>query len=92
MLGQYKFKILYTLGKDNSRADALSQRSNLAGTKTINKHAILRVNQDSILEPANPRTPIQQEFHYQVKEDNKFKVKKIKQHQRTTNSIKYLVK
>jgi hypothetical protein len=24
MLGQYKFKILYTPGKDNSRADALS--------------------------------------------------------------------
>jgi hypothetical protein len=46
----------------------------------------------SLLELANPRTLIQQEFHYQVKEDNKFKVKKIKQHQRTTNSIKYLVK
>jgi hypothetical protein len=49
MLRQYKFKILYTLGKDNGRADALSQRSNLTGTKTINEHAILRINQDSTL-------------------------------------------
>ena len=36
MLGTYKFKILYTLGKDNSRADALSCRHNLVGKKTIN--------------------------------------------------------
>ena len=28
-LGQYKFKIVYTLGKDNSKADALSQREDL---------------------------------------------------------------
>jgi hypothetical protein len=34
----------------------------------------------SLLEPADPRTPIQQEFHYQVEEDNEFKVEKIKQH------------
>jgi hypothetical protein len=46
----------------------------------------------SLLEPADPRTPIQQEFHYQVEEDNEFKVKKIKQHQRTTNGTEYLVK
>ena len=31
MLSQYKFKILYTLGKENGRADALSQRHDLAG-------------------------------------------------------------
>jgi ribonuclease HI len=44
LLGQYKFKILYTPGKDNGRADALSRRSDLARTKTINKFAILRKN------------------------------------------------
>jgi hypothetical protein len=52
LLGQYKFKILYTPGKDNGRADALSRRSDLAGTKTINEHAILGVNQDGTLGPA----------------------------------------
>ena len=49
LLGQYKFKILYTPGKDNGRADALSCRSNLARTKTINKFAILRKNADRLL-------------------------------------------
>jgi hypothetical protein len=44
MLSQYKFKILYTLGKENSRADALSCCHNLAGEKTINKFAILEKN------------------------------------------------
>jgi hypothetical protein len=52
LLGQYKFKILYTPGKDNGRADALSRRSDLAGTKTINEHAILGINQDGTLGPA----------------------------------------
>jgi hypothetical protein len=49
MLSQYKFRILYTLGKENSRADALSQHHNLAGKKTINKFAILRKNLDGLL-------------------------------------------
>ena len=49
MLGEYKFRILYTLGKDNSRADALSCRSNLASKKTINKFAILGINKDRLL-------------------------------------------
>jgi hypothetical protein len=49
MLSQYKFKILYTLGKENSRADALSWRHDLAGKKTINKAAILRFNKDRSL-------------------------------------------
>ena len=37
------------LGKENSRADTLSQRYNLAGEKTINKFAILRKNKDRLL-------------------------------------------
>ena len=49
MLSQYKFKILYTLGKENGRADALSRQHDLAGKKTINKFAILRVNKDRSL-------------------------------------------
>jgi hypothetical protein len=44
MLGQYKFKIVYTLGKDNGRADALSRRHDIAGTKEIIDTAILKVN------------------------------------------------
>ena len=51
MLGQYKFKILYTPGKDNSRADALSQQHNLAREKTVNKFAILSVNNNRLLGP-----------------------------------------
>ena len=52
MLGQYKFKILYTPGKENGRADALSRRHDLAGEKTINKAAILGINEDGSLGPS----------------------------------------
>jgi len=52
MLGQYKFRILYTPGKDNGRADALSRRNDLAGSKTINQHAILGINHDGSLGPS----------------------------------------
>jgi hypothetical protein len=52
MLGQYKFKIVYTPGKDNGRADALSRRSDIAGTKTINNSSILKVQEDGSLGPA----------------------------------------
>ena len=52
MLGQYKFKILYTPGKDNGRADALSRRHDLAGEKTINQFAVLGVNKDGSLGPS----------------------------------------
>jgi hypothetical protein len=40
---------VYTLGKDNGRADALSRRSDIAGTKEITKSTILKVNQDRSL-------------------------------------------
>ena len=49
MLGQYKFKIVYTPRKDNSRADALSQRSDIAGTKTINSLSILKTQDNRSL-------------------------------------------
>ena len=42
LLGQYKFKILYTLRKDNRRADALSRRSDYIATKDVSQELILR--------------------------------------------------
>jgi len=48
-LGQHKFKIVYTPGKDNGRADALSCRHDIAGTKSITDTAILKVNDDGLL-------------------------------------------
>ena len=43
---------MYTLRKDNSRADALSRRHNIARTKSITDTAILKVNNDRLLELA----------------------------------------
>jgi hypothetical protein len=66
MLGQYKFRILYTPGKENGRADALSRRHDLAGEKTINKFAILGKNLDGSLGPSqqlNLTMVVQGEHH-----------------------------
>ena len=41
---------MYTLGKDNGRADALSRRLDIVGTKEIINTAILRINKDRFLE------------------------------------------
>ena len=49
LLGQYKFKIQYTPGKENGRADALSRRSDLMQDKKITNHSILKINQDGTL-------------------------------------------
>jgi hypothetical protein len=43
---------VYTLGKDNGRADALSRRSDIAGTKKITKSTILKIHEDRSLEPS----------------------------------------
>jgi hypothetical protein len=43
---------VYTLGKDNGRADALSRRHDIAGTKEIVDTAILKVNNNRTLGPA----------------------------------------
>ena len=40
---------MYTLGKDNGRADALSQRHDIASKKEITSIAILRVNEDRLI-------------------------------------------
>ena len=52
LLGQYKFKIIYTPGKDNGRADALSRRKDIAGRKTTINSAILTMHDDGSLGPA----------------------------------------
>jgi transposase InsO family protein len=51
-LGQYKFRIVYTPGRENGRADALSRRADLAGAKTQVDSTILRLNEDGSLGPA----------------------------------------
>ena len=43
---------MYTSRKDNSRVDALSYRHNIAKTKSITDTAILKVNNDRLLELA----------------------------------------
>jgi hypothetical protein len=40
---------MYTPRKDNGRADALSRRSDIAGTKEIIKNAILKINEDGLI-------------------------------------------
>lgn len=49
LLGQYKFKIQYTPGKDNGRADALSRRIDYMEGKEAIQHSILQTNQDGTL-------------------------------------------
>lgn len=49
LLGQYKFQIKYTPGKDNGRADALSRRSDYMEGHTPTQHSILRENADGTL-------------------------------------------
>ena len=48
-LEEHKFKIVYTLGKDNSRANALSRRYNIAGTKHKDEGTLFKQNQDGSL-------------------------------------------
>ena len=43
---------MYIPRKDNGRADALSRRHDIAGTKSITDTAILKVNDDRLLGPA----------------------------------------
>jgi hypothetical protein len=48
-LEQYKFKILYILGKENGKANALNKRSDYIKTKESFNHNILKVNNDESL-------------------------------------------
>jgi len=49
LLGQYKFDIIYTPGKDNGRADALSRRSDYMEGNESKPQRILKVNKDGSL-------------------------------------------
>jgi hypothetical protein len=42
---------MYTLEKDNGRVDALSRRTNIAGTKEITELMILKIQEDGLLGP-----------------------------------------
>ena len=54
LLGQYKFEIIYTPGKENGRADALSRRSDYMEGHQPQQHRILKTNRDGSLS-ANPQ-------------------------------------
>jgi hypothetical protein len=43
---------VYTLEKDNSRADTLSWQLDIARTKEITKSTILKIYEDKFLEPS----------------------------------------
>ena len=51
LLGQHKFKIVYTPRKDNGRADALSRRADLIQDKDVTEKTVLRKNEDGSLGP-----------------------------------------
>jgi transposase InsO family protein len=68
-LGQYKFKIVYTPGKDNGRADALSRRSDIAGTKEITKSTILKTHEDGSLGPSKGLRRLQMSIGIEVPEE-----------------------
>jgi hypothetical protein len=42
---------VYTLRKDNGRVDALSCRTDIAGTKEITELTILKIQEDGLLGP-----------------------------------------
>ncbi len=48
-MGQYKFKILYILEKENGKANALSRRNDHIKTKKSFNHSIFKVNDDESL-------------------------------------------
>ena len=62
LLGQYKFKILYTLGKDNRRVDALSRRLDYIVTKDISQELILKQKEDGSLTPVKQLATVMQIF------------------------------
>ena len=54
LLGEYKFEIIYTPGKENGRADALSRRSDYMEGHEPQQHRILKINPNGSLS-ANPQ-------------------------------------
>jgi transposase InsO family protein len=68
-LGQYKFRIVYTPGKDNGRADALSRRSDIAGTKEITKGILLQFNEDGSMGPSRRLRRLRMSIGIEVPEE-----------------------
>lgn len=77
LLGQYKFKIVYTPGRENGRADALSRRPDIAGTKEVINTAILQQNNDGTLGPSRAMNGILK-IRNDLPEDQQEKI--IRQH------------
>jgi len=48
-LEQYKFKIQYTLNKDNNKANALNKRNNYIKTKKLFNYNIFKINKNESL-------------------------------------------
>jgi hypothetical protein len=69
---------VYTLEKDNSRADALSRQHDIAGTKEIINTAILKVNKDRLLGLAKTLNLLIKVTHNKVPEELQEAI--IKQH------------
>jgi transposase InsO family protein len=77
-LGQHKFKIVYTPGKDNGRADALSRRSDIAGTKEIISSTVLQQYKDGSLGPAKYVNNLMMRIGHDVPEELQEQI--IRQH------------
>ena len=77
LLKQYKFKISYTPGKDNSRANALSQQSNYMKTKEVFNKSILKINNNGTLS-ANSKHKLNTTLQILRNEEKWFSIKKEK--------------
>jgi hypothetical protein len=60
---------VYTLGKDNGRADALSRRSDIARTKEITKSTILKTHEDGSLGPLKGLQRLKMSIRIEVPEE-----------------------
>ena len=62
-LGQYKFKVIFTPGKENGRADALSRRTDYLEAMKSVEHSILKYNKDGTLSANQIIAPEEMELH-----------------------------
>ena len=69
---------MYTPRKDNGRADALSRRTDIAGTKKITESTILRSHEDGSLGPAQTINSLELRIGIDVPEELQEQI--IRQH------------